>query len=83
MPTMTATEARRTLFPLIKKVNDDHDVVRITSKGGVGVLMSEADYEALVTTQHLFSTAANAARLNKSLADARAGRVEYHDLDRL
>ncbi|WP_307840911.1 type II toxin-antitoxin system prevent-host-death family antitoxin [Streptomyces sp. GESEQ-4] len=35
--TMDAGEARRDLFALIKRVNDDHTPVRISSKGG-GVL---------------------------------------------
>ena len=75
MPTMTATEARKNLFPLISRVNDDHDVVRITSKGGTGVLMSEADYEAWQTTLHLFSTPENARRILDSLAQLDAGDV--------
>ena len=81
MPTMTASEARKNLFPLISRVNEDRDVVRITSKAGTAVLMSEADYEAWQTTLHLFSTEENTNRLLKSFADVRAGRVEYHDLD--
>ncbi|MGW0757433.1 type II toxin-antitoxin system prevent-host-death family antitoxin [Streptomyces sp. NPDC002814] len=32
--TMDAGEARRDLFALIKRVNDDHTPVRISSKGG-------------------------------------------------
>ena len=75
MPTMTASEARKNLFPLLSRVNDDHDVVRITSKGGTGVLMSEADYEAWQTTLHLFSTPTNARRIADSLAQFEAGDV--------
>jgi len=81
MSTITASQARRELFPLLEKVNDDRDVIRITSKGGNGVLMSEADYDAWMTTFHLFSTPANEARLMSAYRKAQRGQVEYHELD--
>jgi prevent-host-death family protein len=46
MSTMSASEARKNLFPLMGQVNEDHDVVRITSKAGNAVMVSEVDYEA-------------------------------------
>lgn len=81
MTTMTASEARKELFPLLGRVNANRDAVRITSKAGNGVLISEDDYDALLTTRYLFSTKANAEHLLASLADAHAGRIEYHELD--
>ena len=44
---ITASEARRTYFPLIEKVNDDRTPIEITSRRGDAVLLSRADYEAL------------------------------------
>jgi len=82
MTTMSASRARKEFYPLLGRVNEDRDVVRITSKAGNGVLLSEDDYDALLTTRYLFSTATNAQRLMESLADAHAGRVEHHELDR-
>lgn len=75
MSTMSASEARKNLFPLLGQVNADHDVVRITSKAGNGVLISEDDYEAWQTTRHLFSTPANARRLLGSIQEWRDGRL--------
>lgn len=75
MSTMSASEARKNLFPLLAQVNSDHDEVRITSKAGNGVLISEADYEAWQTTRHLFSTPANARRLLESLEQWQAGNL--------
>ena len=72
MSTMSASEARKNLFPLLGQVNQDHDVVRFTSKAGNAVLMSETDYEAWQTTRYLFSTPANARRLLGSIQ-------EWHD----
>ena len=80
MSTMSASEARKNLFPLLGQVNEDHDVVRITSKGGNAVLISEADYEAWQTTRHLFSTPANARRLLGSIEEWQAGKLVTEDL---
>lgn len=43
MTTSTASDARKSLFPLLGRVNDDHSVVTTTSKAGNGVLMAEED----------------------------------------
>ncbi len=75
MSTMSASEARKNLFPLMGRVNADHDVVRITSKAGNAVLISEADYEAWQTTRHLFSTPANARRLLGSIQEWQEGKL--------
>ena len=81
MTTMSASEARGQLFPLLGRINVDHDVVRITSKAGNGVLISEDDYEAWQTTRYLFSTPANARRLLDSLQQLQAGElIEGPDL---
>jgi antitoxin YefM len=77
---ITASEARKNLFPLIQKVNDDRQPVEITSKGGDAVLMSRADYDALNETALLLRTPANARRLLESLTQARAGQSEEHEL---
>jgi antitoxin YefM len=78
--TITASEARRDLFPLIKKVNDDHAPVRISSKGGNAVLMSEEDYEAWQETMFLLRSRRNAERLMKSIAELDAGGGTVRDL---
>lgn len=80
MSTMSASEARKNLFPLLGQVNEDHDVVRITSKAGNAVLVSEADYEAWQTTRHLFSTPANARRLLGSIEEWQSGQLVTKDL---
>ena len=79
---VTASEARKSLFPLIEQVNDDHVPVEITSKRGSAVLMSLEDYQALQETAHLLRVPANARRLLESLDQAQRGKREEHDLDR-
>lgn len=80
--TVTASEARRNLFPLIEQVNDDRQPVEITSRRGNAVLVARADWEALNETAMLLRVPANALWLLDSLAQARAGSREAHVLDR-
>jgi len=77
---VTASEARKNLFPLIAQVNDDRTPVEITSRRGDAVLMSRADYDALQETAHLLRVPANARRLLESLEQAATGGRERHDL---
>jgi antitoxin YefM len=79
---ITASEARKNLFPLIERVNDDRTPIEITSRRGDAVLMSRADYNALEETAHLLRARANARRLLESLQQALAGQREAHELDR-
>jgi len=77
---ITATEARKNLFPLIEQVNDDRTPVEITSRRGDAVLMSRADYDALEETAHLLRSPANARRLLESLQQAQTGDRQEHPL---
>lgn len=79
---ITASEARRELFPLIEQVNDDRAAVEITSKRGNAVLMSAEDYEAWQETAYLFRSPANARRLLDAAEALEHGRGEEHELDR-
>lgn len=79
---ITASEARKNLFPLIEQVNDDRSPVEITSKRGDAVLVSRADYDALEETAHLLRSPANARRLLESLQQAADGDRQEHALER-
>jgi antitoxin YefM len=77
---VTASEARRNLFPLIDQVNADHVSVEITSRRGHAVLMSLADYESLQETAYLLRAPANARRLLEAIRQAAEGEREQHPL---
>ena len=77
---VTASAARKNLFPLIEQVNNDRRPVEITSKRGDAVLMARADYEALEETAPLLRAPANARRMLESLEQARAGDRQAHEL---
>jgi antitoxin YefM len=77
---MTASEARKNLFPLIEQVNDDQEPVEIVSRKGTAYLVSEAQYRSLTETAHLLRSPANAERLMRSLPQVEAGGTTPHDL---
>jgi antitoxin YefM len=79
---ITASDARKRLFPLIEQVNDDRTPIEITSKRGDAVLIALSDYQALEETAYLLRSPANLRRLVASLDQARSGIREQHDLDR-
>ncbi len=75
---ITASEARKDLFPLIKKVNDDHEAIEIVSKHGNAVLVSAEDYAALREGSYLLRSPANARRLLKAYENA-LGRINLSE----
>ena len=77
--TVTASDARKHLFPLIERVNNDRAPVHITSRRGDAVLLSREDYDALEETAHLLRSPANARHLLESLMQARSGQLEEHE----
>ncbi|MFC7752544.1 type II toxin-antitoxin system Phd/YefM family antitoxin [Tsukamurella soli] len=79
---ITASEARRSLFPLIEQVNDDRTAIEITSKRGNAVLMSADDYAAWQETAYLFRSPVNARRLLDAADEAARGVAVERALDR-
>lgn len=78
---VTASDARKRLFPLIEKVNNDRIAVEITSRCGNAVLISAEEFAALEETAHLLRMPANAKRLLESFQQARSGDRREHDLE--
>lgn len=77
---MSASEARKRLFPLIEQVNDDQEPVEIVSKSGAAFLVPAQQWHSVIETAYLLRSPANAQRLLRSIADAEAGRVEVQEL---
>lgn len=53
MVTITATQARRTLYTLVDEVSDSHIPVQIAGKRNSAVLISEDDWRAIQETLYL------------------------------
>ena len=59
----------------------DREPITITRNGaGKVVLLAIEEYEAMETTLHLYSTRANAAKIEQSLADYAAGNIQNGEL---
>jgi antitoxin YefM len=69
---ISASEARRRLFPLLEQVNTDHEPVRITSRTGDAVLMSADDFDSWQETVYLLRSPENARRLMEAVARDKA-----------
>lgn len=67
MKTLTATQARKDLFTLLRRSVRGHQQFRISSKEGEVILLSQEDYENLLETLELLSTPG----LLKSIRQAR------------
>ena len=79
---VTASEARQRLFPLIQAVNDDRTAIRISSRRGKAVLLSEDDYDSLQETAYLLRSPANPRRIAEADAALRRGEGITIELDR-
>ena len=77
---ISASEARKRLFPLIEQVNADHAPVEISSRHGGAVLIALDDYRALEETAYLLRSPATARRLLESLGEAERGEASPHEL---
>lgn len=80
---MSAAEARKLLYPLIEKVNDDQEAVEIVSTKGRAFLVPEEQWRSLMETQYLLRSPANAKALLESIEQLRAGKVVTKSLDDL
>ena len=68
MTTLTATEARASLYKLIEDAAASHEPIQITGKRGNAVLISEEDWRAIRETLHLLSIPGMRATIRKGIA---------------
>jgi antitoxin YefM len=81
MSAISASEARKRLFPLIEQVNQDHAPIEIVSKHGNAVLVSKEDWDSMTETAYLLRSPANAAWLAQGMAELRDGEAVERELD--
>ena len=55
MTTLTATEARKSLYSLLDDVAESHKTIQITGKRNSAVLVSGEDWTAIQETLHLIA----------------------------
>lgn len=77
---LTASQARAELFPLIAQVNEDAKPLHITSKAGNAVLVGESEWESILETLLLFTNPINAKRLLEGLEQANSGKGKRYEI---
>ena len=79
MKSVTATQARKEIYHLIKAAIKKHEMFRIRHRDGNVVLMSEEEYESLQVTLELLSIPGFRESIRKSLKQIVKG--ETYSLD--
>lgn len=72
----TATKARQNLFQLVRRSIKRHTPIKISSKDGNAILISEEDYESLLETLELLSRPGLRRSIEEARADIKAGRTK-------
>lgn len=81
MKIVSFTEARNNLKTVLDSVVDDADTTIITRRDSAdAVVMSLDYYNSLMETLHLLRSPANAAHLNRSIQQFKAGEVIQKEL---
>jgi antitoxin YefM len=75
MTTLTATDARRDFFDVVKGAADKHQIYRIHHRRGSVILMSEDDYDSMIETLELLSTPGFRKSLKKSVGQMNRGET--------
>jgi antitoxin YefM len=72
---LTATDARRDFFEIIKGATEKHQIFRILHRKGPVVLLSAEDYDNLIETLKLLSIPGFSERLQESVNQIRKGEI--------
>lgn len=79
--TISYTSLRQNLSSVLDKIENNKEVCFVTRKQHRDmVIIARDDYESLIETLHLLSSAANANRLNESLQQDQNGEYEKVEL---
>jgi len=73
MAMITATEARKSFFEIIKQTTQQHEIIQVQHKSGNAVIMSADDYESLQETLHLLSQPDFKQKFDRSVLEADSG----------
>jgi len=74
------SQAKARLSSLVRKIREERGTYAITHRGKPeGVLLSVEEYESLIETLEVLSDRELMARIDRGLADEKAGRFHSHD----
>lgn len=72
---LTATDARRDFFEIVKGATEKHQIFRIQHRKGPVVLLSAEDYDNLIETLELLSFPGFSERLKESINQVHKGET--------
>ena len=72
---LTATDARRDFFEIVKGATEKHQIYRILHRKGPVVLLSAEDYDSLIETLELLSIPGFSDRLHESVKQMSKGET--------
>jgi len=75
MNKLTATDARRDFFEIVKGATQKHQVYRIQHRNGSVVLLSEEEYDSLVETLELLSIPGFRESIARSVEQMKKGET--------
>ncbi|MBI2117942.1 type II toxin-antitoxin system prevent-host-death family antitoxin [Candidatus Peregrinibacteria bacterium] len=76
MTTVTYTDIRAHIAPLLRLAEEDEEEIVVShAKGRKAIILSLEEFESLQETAYLLSTKKNRRHLEKSLREARQGKV--------
>jgi antitoxin YefM len=81
MKVVNYSDFRNNLTENLNLVNEDQEIVVVSRTKGKNVVVMDLDeYNSILETMHLTSTAANRKRLHASIAEMEAGKYSRHKL---
>lgn len=81
MDTISYSAFRAGLAGVLDKVNDNHKPVLVTRQNGKpAVVMSLEDFQSYEETAYLMASPVNAERLNRAVAQIRAGEARQQGM---
>ena len=72
---LTATDARKGLFDIVRGATERHEIYRVHHRSGNVVIMSEAEYDSLLETLDLLSTPGFREGFEQAKAEADSGET--------
>lgn len=76
---ITATDARRDFFEIVKGATEKHQIYRIQHRKGSVVILSEEEYDNLIETLELLSIPGFLKNLNRSVNQMNNGETYTMD----
>jgi len=75
MNKLTATDARRDFFDIVRGATQKHQVYRIQHRNGSVVLLSEEEYDSLIETLELLSIKGSRESIERSVDQIKRGET--------